>query len=338
MSDPELHEDKDDEKPEIDDRPDDSGASNTRSSEDLDQALQQSSLPPIKNSLFKPPDEEEGPEMGASTGLSSFVVDISKLPPLKPPTPNQQVEVARGNTIVVVVSAIFVSLTHGVALKAVGGIEEKSIPWWIFLILIYTEVLLALICLVGLRLKDPGIIHRSPETCFPIPKEAEEWIQIYTRGYPIGAQSKAPLSTYIPAPNPKDGSYCVKCLVWRKPIETARVFHCQTCNRCVQQFDHHCSVFGRCIAGTMTTGNYIYFVTMVSMGMAGYATSIVALMWSLSVKYRPQIVIPAFIVILWMLSAVVINRSCRSLSNCICDASRICQNLVVRVIRSFRRR
>ena len=36
---------------------------------------------------------------------------------------------------------------------------------------------------------------------------------------------------------------CMTCGLYR--IETSR--HCIWCNRCVRQYDHHCSVFGKCI-------------------------------------------------------------------------------------------
>ena len=82
--------------------------------------------------------------------------------------------------LVAVVVAVVAGLAppKGVgALEAIGGIDKRSVPWWIFLVLIYGETFVALVCLVVLRFKDPGVIRRSPETCFPLPKEAEEWVE-----------------------------------------------------------------------------------------------------------------------------------------------------------------
>ena len=37
--------------------------------------------------------------------------------------------------------------------------------------------------------------------------------------------------------------YCATCRIYRPP----RTSHCKECNRCVSDFDHHCSLLGTCI-------------------------------------------------------------------------------------------
>jgi predicted amidophosphoribosyltransferase len=41
----------------------------------------------------------------------------------------------------------------------------------------------------------------------------------------------------------EERAYCVTCALYR--LRSSR--HCVFCNRCVRWYDHHCSVFGKCI-------------------------------------------------------------------------------------------
>jgi hypothetical protein len=70
-------------------------------------------------------------------------------------------------------------------------------------------------------------------------------------------------------PDMPEGSYCVRCLVWR-PHDA---HHCRTCGRCVAGFDHHCGVFGRCIV----QGNMPCFSMLIGMLFAGPITAMIAM-------------------------------------------------------------
>merc|ERR1712194_488755 len=132
------------------------------------------------------------------------------------------------------------------------------------ILLVYTEACIAVICLLGLLLGNPGVVKRNDITCFPLPDEVAERLN---QGLPFERLGNMP---------GKNGSYCVRCMVWR-PHDA---HHCSTCQRCFKLFDHHCGVFGRCIGGHGLQGNMKYFKTLISMGVSGAITALAAIVCS----------------------------------------------------------
>ena len=141
---------------------------------------------------------------------------------------------------------------------------------------------------------DPGVVRRSSSNCFPLPPEVEERLRT---GQPID-----PLRNVVV----NGRQFCVRCCVWREETTTPTRFvgvsgthHCEaacrsrphrpadaahdpadaghTCQRCVRDFDHHCGVFGRCIAGSGMRGNMKYFKLIIASGIAGLFTCVLGL-------------------------------------------------------------
>jgi hypothetical protein len=281
--------------------------------------------PPIET------DKDQDPAIVVSVAVSAD--DIDRFPLL--PTPKHDAkrrEMIGGATLVTILILFFVGLTHGVALTATGAFDKFSPVWYLFLVLIYTETVIALVCLAGLFVSDPGVVQRSPETCFPIPAQVETWIQAHLLKTKADSEIivEPPSETYIPAPDSLD-TYCVRCLVWRKANNSGtKYFHCYTCQRCVRHFDHHCSFFGRCIAGKASRGNYKYFKTLIGVGILAYLTTLVSVLWSLSVRFGPEWVLPISFVFLWWLQVTLLSRSPNAV--CLC-----CRRISFQVVETARR-
>eukprot|EP00434_Breviolum_minutum_P043668 symbB.v1.2.038938.t1/scaffold6249.1/size19653/4 len=223
--------------------------------------------------------------------------NMHELPPL--PSPLRKVQRRQemlGCALVLSITTFLVGATH-----AVSCIEELSFTFvWTCRGCIYAEAVLAVLCLIGLMLADPGIVQRSTETCLPMPEHVGDMI---LRGERC-------------AENVVDGasSFCVRCLVWRHPEKMpggfltpllskyaglkARPHHCSICQRCVMHFDHHCGVFGRCIAA----GNIGFFYGLICLGSLGGLTWALATVLALSltfdaVREKPEIYVPICVLV-----------------------------------------
>lgn len=194
------------------------------------------------------------------------------LPALPRPASRQRTECRMGCGIVFTIVATCVTATHA----GVRTLECAPRRWDWLLYVVYAEAAVALLCLAGLVFDDPGTVRRSRLTCEPVPPEARAKLQ-----------NMAPPN--LQNVTGADGrTFCVRCYVWR-PREPpaydgdrfharANAHHCSTCQRCVTDFDHHCGVFGRCIAGKGLRGNFKYFATIIATGYAGAGTATASLM------------------------------------------------------------
>ncbi|CAJ1447174.1 unnamed protein product [Effrenium voratum] len=178
-------------------------------------------------------------------------------------------------------------------LQKAGDMIRQQVPMlrrdhWAF-----NAAAIAVVCLLYLLFGDPGVIKRSPETCFPLPQEVATRLR---RGEALEGVENI---------QEGDSTFCVRCLVWRPTkqrswlaeaaggkmppwlrrclpcLRDGRCHHCRTCGRCVRFFDHHCGVFGRCIAGTLVSGNMPFFCTIIFMAFAGFSTMAISLVAAL---------------------------------------------------------
>jgi len=212
------------------------------------------------------------------------------LPPL--PTPDlmaMRSEATSGCSVVICLICTFCGVTIGFASS-----NEKH--GTILIAAVLLEAVVALICLAYLMWGDPGVVKRTRQSCQPLPEGIAERLAAFAirdardTSHPLDGMRN------IKDPNEPPRSYCVRCCLWREekeprarglaafccptlnaePHKRIAMHHCSTCQRCVRHFDHHCGVFGRCIAGTWRTGNMPFFCTIIAMGYAGGLTTIVA--------------------------------------------------------------
>ena len=195
-------------------------------------------------------------------------VPLPELPPLPMPivavgTPVvvRDVEACFGMKIVLSVTILQTAIVQ--TLFAV----RQSTAAWMTAALNLTEACISIACLIALQRCDPGVIHRSPSACLPLPSVVATHLRA---GTPLDG-----LSNIVD----EDGgaSYCVRCCVWRHAAKSAH--HCSVCQHCVANFDHHCSFLGRCIAGSLSdwSGNMPYFKILLGMGHWSVPTTVGAI-------------------------------------------------------------
>lgn len=66
--------------------------------------------------------------------------------------------------------------------------------------------------------------------------------------------------------------FCKTCRIYRPP----RTTHCRVCDRCVSQFDHHCTLLGTCI-GRNNYRAYFFFLfsaSLLSLSLVGFSFKI----------------------------------------------------------------
>ena len=231
---------------------------------------------------------------------------LNALPPLPSPDLAQMRQQATtGCTLVISIVVVCVA-TVTVTMLIVN--PEARLKWTA-IGLIWTEGAVALMCLCGLLYGDPGVVRRSKTTCMPPHPEISRRVQ-------AGEQLQNALMTNPREPVAPFRAYCVRCFVYRssheslkhartvaddeaakssclfcgpfKPApQTKPAHHCSTCQRCVEHFDHHCGVFGRCIAGKGMGGNFGYFKVLIVMGNLGPLTCGLSVLISFISAYGP---------------------------------------------------
>jgi DHHC palmitoyltransferase len=113
--------------------------------------------------------------------------------------------------------------------------------------------ILSLIFLVQTALLDPGIIPpcsspiKAPVPLRTVPRVGPDSVVVHQQ-VPVQIGGAAGFR------------YCATCNIFRPP----RAKHCNSCNVCVEQFDHHCPWVGNCI-GMRNYRFFVWFITTLSL-------------------------------------------------------------------------
>ncbi|CAJ1953862.1 unnamed protein product [Cylindrotheca closterium] len=242
-------------------------------------------------------------EEGGSRTIISYQtteLDWKLLPPLPAPQEAKHKEFRCGSFVLGgAASLCFVAVLSAFGLSN----AQSNIADSIFVAAVSSLFFVELLCLLAIYHKDPGVVKRSPFTCHPIPPQVQPYVRSYIQTHQqqpnkSNGENDALVQEMVPAPselyismqdenNSDNGedlssidTYCVRCLVWRRGKK--KYFHCNTCQRCVSHYDHHCNVFGRCIAGRLPfQGNLPLFYMAVGASVLLYATTAIGLAWKL---------------------------------------------------------
>jgi len=265
---------------------------------------------------------------------SLVAVSVESLPPLiEPKHAIIREETSRGLCTVITAVLLSVFLTHYISLTLIlpsvhdgssagdfesdEGIEDglASSPYkvgrTVFLALIYTESALALACMVGILYADPCVVKRSEETCNPLPLVVESWLLSGGESTTTTPYRPRGLERYVQGPDRR--IYCTKCLLWRSTKKGVSNFHCAICQRCCAYHDHHCNVFGRCIAGnprfwekgsgnSSGSGNLLYFYGILLVGALVFFTIFSALLYAFSMRYETKYAVPIGLLVMLLAS------------------------------------
>ena len=294
----------------------------------------------------------DNPECGVEVVTNSIIVvgndapfsmSLADLPPRVPPnTTIRQRQATGGSLLVITLLVVFVSISVGILFFLWNNHRDDHATWILVtaMILVVVQTLAALLCLTGILYANPGVVPRTPATCFPIPEEMIPWLrqqQQQQQQRPSSSDSPCPVvnrpsEPYLTSSSSQDNNssrdtYCTRCLVWRRQppfsatttttttmmnqqsLPSISYFHCQVCQWCVSHYDHHCDIFGRCIAGTILQGNLAYFYGLLAVGSTTYVTC-----WALILaavvqawKHSPP---PWIVVLTGMAGILVVHYVC----------------------------
>ena len=181
---------------------------------------------------------------------------LSSLPPLPPPHVNTQRMESAGGICFVLSTIAGVNVVSYSVVHSFNTLPPAVYSAFQMVMSFLSAV--ALFCLCGVQLADPGVVKRTVANCFPQPEAVAALLEAG------GAASD--LCNFKGTHHGMHMSFCVRCFVWRP----GHGHHCNTCQRCVTHFDHHCGVLGRCIAGEGLRGNLnTFFHPLLCCAMAG---------------------------------------------------------------------
>jgi len=227
------------------------------------------------------------------------------LPPLLPPDAAVLRQVLGGISFVGFTIVGFLVFTHSLAHSVTN---EPAWFWPHATAIVNACAMCAVVMHAALLAVDPGVVKRTPITTKPMPPEVADRLR---SGEPLDGLDNQELES-VPG-----SSYCVRCCVWRRPPRApgfgeehvcgsfvyavfpdcdraatnvcmkltlgakSQAHHCRHCQRCVVDFDHHCGVLGRCIAGSgLMAGNMRFFIGLIACGQIAAMTCSVAFLIS----------------------------------------------------------